>query len=211
MTERTICQNDLSKYFLWLENYVSESVLIYVDNFCFRMFFLEGSIYPCHSWQIILCHTKFCMYFNDIWNGWRGFWQPFDQWVDRFVLRHCSMLALLHCSGTQSKIFIYFFIYNFNDILSKKVQGTGWLRLVGSIKLQVSCTEYSLFYRALLQQRPLNLSILLTEATPYHLSMASRTKEYPFIHLSLFTCILFDVSIISFGFRYYSSISLRMK
>ena len=25
----------------------------------------------------------------------------------------------------------------------------GWLRLVGSFKLYVSCTEYSLFYRAL--------------------------------------------------------------
>jgi len=30
----------------------------------------------------------------------------------------------------------------------------GWLRLVGSIKLQVSFAEYSLFYRALLQERP---------------------------------------------------------
>jgi len=42
----------------------------------------------------------------------------------------------------------------------------GWLRLVGSIKLQVSCTEYSLFYRALLQKRPIILSILLTEVAP---------------------------------------------
>jgi len=30
----------------------------------------------------------------------------------------------------------------------------GWLRLVGSLKLQVSFAEYSLFYRALLQKRP---------------------------------------------------------
>ena len=41
-----------------------------------------------------------------------------------------------------------------------------WLRSVGSIKLQVSFAEYRLFYRALLQKRPLSLSILLTEATP---------------------------------------------
>ena len=33
----------------------------------------------------------------------------------------------------------------------------GWLRLVGSIKLQVSCTEHSLFYRALLPKRPIIL------------------------------------------------------
>ena len=30
----------------------------------------------------------------------------------------------------------------------------GWLRLVGSLKLWVSVAEYSLFYRALLQKRP---------------------------------------------------------
>ena len=31
----------------------------------------------------------------------------------------------------------------------------GWLRLVGSIKLQVSSAEYRLFCRALLQKRPI--------------------------------------------------------
>ena len=31
--------------------------------------------------------------------------------------------------------------------------GMGWLRLVGSIKLQVSFAEYSLFYMSLLQKR----------------------------------------------------------
>jgi len=31
----------------------------------------------------------------------------------------------------------------------------GWLRLVGSLKLYVSFAEYSLFYRALLQKRPI--------------------------------------------------------
>jgi len=43
----------------------------------------------------------------------------------------------------------------------------GWLRSVGSIKLYVSFTEYRLFYRPLLQKRPIILSILLTVATPY--------------------------------------------
>jgi len=40
--------------------------------------------------------------------------------------------------------------------------GMGWLRLVGSIKLQVTFADYSLFHRALLQKRPIVLSILLT-------------------------------------------------
>jgi len=43
----------------------------------------------------------------------------------------------------------------------------GWLRIVGSLKLQVSIGEYSLFYRALLQKRPVILRSLLIVATPY--------------------------------------------
>jgi len=41
-----------------------------------------------------------------------------------------------------------------------------WLQLVESIKLQVSFAEYRLFHRAVLQKRPVILSILLTKATP---------------------------------------------
>ena len=43
----------------------------------------------------------------------------------------------------------------------------GWLRLVGSLKLLVSFAEYSLYYRALLQKRPLILRSLLIVAIPY--------------------------------------------
>jgi len=43
----------------------------------------------------------------------------------------------------------------------------GWLRSVGLIKSKVSFAEYRLFYRALLQRRPIIESILPTEATPY--------------------------------------------
>jgi len=42
----------------------------------------------------------------------------------------------------------------------------GWLRSVGSIKLYVCFAEHLLFYRSLLQKRPIILSILLTKATP---------------------------------------------
>jgi len=42
----------------------------------------------------------------------------------------------------------------------------GWLRLVGSLELQVSFPEYCLFYRALLQKRPIFLRSLLIVATP---------------------------------------------
>ena len=43
----------------------------------------------------------------------------------------------------------------------------GWLRLVGSLKLQVSLENIGLFYRALLQKRPIILRSLLIIATPY--------------------------------------------
>jgi len=52
------------------------------------------------------------------------------------------------------------------DLLSDGA-AMGWLRLVGSLKLQVSFAEYSLFYRALLQKRPVILRSLLIVSTPY--------------------------------------------
>ena len=42
----------------------------------------------------------------------------------------------------------------------------GWLRLVDSLKVKVSFAEYSLFYRALSQKRPIIVRSLLIEATP---------------------------------------------
>jgi len=48
----------------------------------------------------------------------------------------------------------------------------GWLRLVGSLKLQVSFAEYRLFYRALLQKRPIFLRSLLIVAIPYDFTVA---------------------------------------
>ena len=45
---------------------------------------------------------------------------------------------------------------------------------MGSLKLQVSFAECSLFYRALLQKRPIILRSLLTVATPYYFCDALR-------------------------------------
>jgi len=43
----------------------------------------------------------------------------------------------------------------------------GWLRLVGSLKLQVSFAEYRLFCGALLQKRRMILRSVLIEGSPY--------------------------------------------
>ena len=45
----------------------------------------------------------------------------------------------------------------------------GWLRLVGCLKIQVSSQNTGLFCTALLQKRPIFLSILLIVAIPYAL------------------------------------------
>jgi len=52
----------------------------------------------------------------------------------------------------------------------------GWLRLVGSLKWYFSFAEYSLFYRALLQKRPIILRSLRIVATPYLLQMVYRPQ-----------------------------------
>ena len=57
----------------------------------------------------------------------------------------------------------------------------GSLRLVGSLKLQVSFEEYRLFYRALLQKRPMILRSLLIEATPYHVHLGIYWYWHSFI------------------------------
>jgi len=53
----------------------------------------------------------------------------------------------------------------------------GWLRLVGSLKLQASFAEYCLFYRALLQKRPIILRSLLIIDTPYQRSLCACTPK----------------------------------
>jgi len=47
----------------------------------------------------------------------------------------------------------------------------GWLRLVGSLRLQVSFAEYHFFFRSLLQKRPFILRSLLIAATPQQLNL----------------------------------------
>jgi len=62
----------------------------------------------------------------------------------------------------------------------------GWLWSVGSIKLSVFLAEYCLFYRALLQKRPVIWSILLTKATPCHDTHTYSTVCYgKYIYISI--------------------------
>jgi len=51
------------------------------------------------------------------------------------------------------------------------VFGMGLLRLVGSLTFYVSFAEYSLFYRALLQKKPMILRSLVIVPTPYWMAV----------------------------------------
>jgi len=53
------------------------------------------------------------------------------------------------------------------------------------MKLWHTFAEYRLFYRSLLQKRPIILSILLTEATPYNTSMSWAYDTYRLFYRSL--------------------------
>ena len=67
---------------------------------------------------------------------------------------------------------------NFDQISEfPEIHGMGWLRLVGSLKLQVSLAEYRLFYRALLQKRPMISRSLLIVATPYSFKRISKRSR----------------------------------
>ena len=80
-----------------------------------------------------------------------------------------------------SYIHVYLYIYLSTCICM------GWLRLVGFLKLQVSFAEYHLFYRALLQKRPIILRSLLVVATPY--GNARNPGTYTCICMNVYTSV----------------------
>jgi len=73
---------------------------------------------------------------------------------------YCSVLhcAAMYCNLLQSVAVCCSLLQSvglhLNSFRTKMIKGMGWLRLVGSIKSWVSFAEHSLFYRALLQKRP---------------------------------------------------------
>ena len=80
----------------------------------------------------------------------------------------CSVLqcVAVHCSALQ-RVCTYLLILS--GVLPEGClviePPMGWLRLVGILKLYVSLENLGLFYRALLQKRPMILRSLLAEAT----------------------------------------------
>ena len=87
--------------------------------------------------------------------------------------------AVMHYTLTQEGC-----IYQWRED-DDDVTDMGWLRLVGSSKFQVSFAEYSLFYRALVQKRPIILRSLLIVATPYVLLICHIRTNHCYVFASM--------------------------
>jgi len=82
-----------------------------------------------------------------------------------FIKDQCKLLP--HCTIDQAQMQI---CATLTDSVGSNENGChpmGWLRLVGSIKSQVSFAKEPYKRNCILQKRPIILSILLTIATPY--------------------------------------------
>jgi len=85
------------------------------------------------------------------------FWQKSHIWISHVSYMHEPCLIYE---------WIMSLLHSDKRVLYLGRLGMGWLRLVASLKLQVSFAEYSLFYRTPLQTRPIILRSLLIVATP---------------------------------------------
>jgi len=105
-------------------------------------------------------------------------------WVCVGVSESVCMIDLVECPINKS-------CHTFKKITWEITHSCAWndstqpvmglLRLVGSLKSQVSFAEYSPFYRALLQKRPMILRSLLIVATPYRECTFHRFPVYEWV------------------------------
>jgi len=97
-----------------------------------------------------------------------------------FWYSHCNTLSVIHSSQNDGILIILSIAWQLycdgNHTAfsphSNPLIAMGWLRLVGCLKIQVSLQNTGLFGRALLQKRPIVLSILLIVATPNQTSQS---------------------------------------
>jgi len=90
---------------------------------------------------------------------------------DSMLAKRASELAAIRRQDAGNLKFLKFSLAKnqISQTISARVKpfaAMGWLRSVGSLKLQVAFAEYRLFYRALLQKRRIILRSLLIVATP---------------------------------------------
>ena len=124
------------------------------------------------------------------------------------VSHHLSMC--IHMRGSGTRVCVRVSVSHHISLCIHMDIRMGCLRVVGSLKLYVSFAEYHLFYRALLQKRPMILRSLLIVATPYdHLSMCIHMHIHTRFLYILDACIRVYASYICmYIFRYVGVISM---
>jgi len=145
--------------------------------------YTHKNAFPCVTWRIatpwilMMCGITHVMHLNATHRIPMCDMTHCQAWHYKWILCGVThdMICVCACVCVRVCACVCMWRYTWDDMPWVTM---GWLRSVGSMKLQVSFAEYRLFYRALLQKRPIILSILLTKATPWchtwHASVAFR-------------------------------------
>ena len=83
-------------------------------------------------------------------------------WISMTLVTHMTMNESCHTYAMDES----YHTYEYDSADSSHLAGMGWLRLVGSLKLQVSFAKEPYKRHDILQKRPMILRSLLTAATP---------------------------------------------
>jgi len=135
--------------FVWHDSFLCDMTDSWPNRLCMGWLRLLGSLkllvsFAKESYQKRLYSAKETCFAKESYKKRRNLCYMTDSWLNRLPT---DLFLSLHMLNKLSHLSL-------------------WLRLVRSVKLQVSFAEYSLFYRALLQKRPIILRSRLTVASP---------------------------------------------
>jgi len=128
-------------------------------------------IYSAHiqSYTYLICtHIQWHIQWHAVIDEWHAHIKIHEFPTHTLFIVFKNIYACI-CIYASMHDYVYIIIHECMHIFIHTHMHMGWLQLVGSLKWQVSFTEYSLFYRALLKKRPTILGSLLIVATPYHM------------------------------------------
>jgi len=137
-------------------------VYISIIYFCihpYRIFAIRSDYLHLYRTFVYISVSYICVYISILYS-------QYDRIIYLCIIylhTHFYVSILCICNTVQSCTSVAYICVHICIVYLRM----GWLRLVGSLKVQVSLTEYRLFYRVLLQKRPIILRSLIIVATPY--------------------------------------------
>jgi len=144
----------------------------HMNESCHTHEWVLSNVWMSHIWMSHVTHMNECCQTYD--QGMSHVWMSHVTHMHEsyhtyeWVTSHMWIMTSLTCMAWSVHVTSH--VTHMNDVHRHVTHinniHMGWLRLVGSLKWQVSFAEYCLFYRALLQKRPIILRSLLIVATP---------------------------------------------